>query len=77
MSILPSLPSSASFNSVILPDDEWAHVCGINVHNAVDTGEEIYAGGDEQGAPTDDASKDDWRRSAYMIVQVLKGEGLL
>ncbi len=76
MSILPSLPSTASFNSVILPDEEWAHVCGVNAPSSNERTDDIYIAGDEE-LPLDSSSRDDWRRSAYMIVQVLRGESLL
>ncbi|KIM25859.1 hypothetical protein M408DRAFT_314411 [Serendipita vermifera MAFF 305830] len=76
-SLLPSLPSEANFNSVVITDQEWAHVCGIDAPVAeVPAEDDIYAYGDEENAAAD-PQKDDWRRSAYMIALALRGEGLM
>ena len=77
-SLLPSLPSEANFNSVVIADQEWAHVCGVDAPSADASADEdnIYAYGDEENAATD-SQKDDWRRSAYMITLALRGEGLI
>lgn len=76
-SLLPSLPSEANFNSVVIADQEWAHVCGVDtpvVEAPLD--DDIYAYGDEENTALD-SQKDDWRRSAYMITLALRGEGLM
>jgi hypothetical protein len=76
-SLLPSLPSEANFNSVIIADQEWAHVCGVDAPAPeVPAGDDIYAYGDEENAPAE-SQRDDWRRSAYMITLALRGEGLM
>lgn len=78
MSLLPSLPSEANFNSVIITDQEWAHVCGVDMPVVPEVPDDsLYAYGDEEELNLDDSHKDDWRRSAYMIVQAFRGEGIL
>jgi len=76
-SLLPSLPSEANFNSVIIADQEWAHVCGVDAPTpGIPADDDIYAYGDEENTAVD-SHRDDWRRSAYMITQALRGEGLM
>jgi hypothetical protein len=78
MSLLPSLPSEANFNSVIITDQEWAQVCGVDLPTSPEFSDEnLHAYGDEEESVVDDSYKDDWRRSAYMIVQAFRGEGIL
>ncbi|KAG8860948.1 hypothetical protein FRB91_000144 [Serendipita sp. 411] len=75
LSLLPSLPTEANFNSVIIDDQEWAHVCGVDWMAPATATDDIYVYGEEESV--ENAQKDDWRRSAYMIVQAFHGEGLL
>lgn len=76
MSLLPSLPAEALFNSVTLGDEEWMDLCGLDYSSNTDVDVDVYAYGDNPNEK-EDHTKDDWRRSAYLIVQCLKGEGLL
>jgi len=76
-SLLPPLSPDANFNSVVISDQEWADVCGVDPSPpSVPADDDIYAYGDEENT-TVDPQKDDWRRSAYMTILVLRGEGLL
>ncbi|CCA66621.1 hypothetical protein PIIN_00304 [Serendipita indica DSM 11827] len=77
-SLIPSqLPSEANFNSVVIADKEWAHVCGIDIASGSSPADEdIYVYGDEEQTAEDPSHKDDWRRSAYMIVLAFHGEGI-
>jgi hypothetical protein len=78
VSLLPNLPSDANFNSVVITDQEWAHVCGTDTPITPTSSEDdIYVYGDEEEAAVDTSQKGDWRRSAYMIVQAFHGEGIL
>ena len=77
MSLLPSLPADALFNSVTLGDEEWMDLCGLDYPSDADAAEvDVYVYGDDPDEK-ENRTKDDWRRSAYLVVQCLKGEGLL